>query len=57
MHKYLKGIVNLVVDVYLMKSTVWFENNLEDNIHKWGAMNQLVTDSTTVEISPQVKYI
>ena len=49
------GQETLVVNVYSMKSDKQFINMLEDNVHKRGAMDKLVSDSAQVEISNKVK--
>ena len=49
------GCETLVADVYGMKSDKQFVDMLEDNIHKRGAMDKLISDSAQVEISNKVK--
>jgi len=49
------GRDTLVADVYGMKSDKQFVDTLEDNIHKRGAMDKLISDSAQVEISNKVK--
>ena len=51
------GRKSLVTNVYGMGSTKEFVNTLEDNIRKRGAMDKLISDSATVEISARVKDI
>ena len=48
------GRVSLVIDIYGMKSTAEFVNTLEDVIRKRGAMDKLVSDGASVEISQRV---
>jgi len=45
------GRKSLVIDVFGMHSTKQFVNTLEDVIRKRGAMDKLVTDSASCEIS------
>ena len=47
----------LVADAYPMKSGKQFVNTLEDNIRRWGAMDQLLSDSAKTEISNKVMDI
>ena len=44
----------LVCDAYGIKSTKQFINTLYDNIRKWGAMDTLISDRGTYEISKRV---
>ena len=39
------GKVSLVSDIYPMRSGKQFVNTLEDNIHRHGAMDKLISDS------------
>jgi len=49
------GRETLVADVYGMKSDKQFIDTLEDNVHKRGAMDKLISDSAQVKISNKVK--
>ena len=49
------GQETLVANVYGMKSDKQFIDMLEDNVHKRGAMDKLISDSAQVEISNKVK--
>ena len=51
------GLDSMVVDVYGMKTDKEFTKTLEDNIHKWGAMDKLVSDIEKSETSGKVKDI
>ena len=51
------GKESLVSDIYPMRSGKQFVNTLEDNIHRCGAMDKLISDSATNEISHKVKDI
>ena len=51
------GRKSLVIDVYGMSNDAEFVNTLEDVIRKRGAMDKLISDSATVEISERVKEI
>jgi len=51
------GTTTLLCDVYPMKLPSMFVNTLEDNIRDRGAMNQLISDSASVEISSRVQDI
>ena len=51
------GQRSLVSDVYPMKTEKQFVNTLEDNIHKRGAMDKLISDHAQVEISNRVHDI
>ena len=48
---------SLVSDIYPMRSGTQFVNTLEDNIHRHGAMDKLISDSAKNEISHKVKDI
>ena len=48
------GRKSLVIDVFGMSSTSEFVNTLEDVIRKRGAMDKLITDSASVEMSARV---
>ena len=48
---------SLVSDIYPMRSGKQFVNTLEDNIHRRGAMDKLISDSAKNEISHKVKHI
>ena len=48
------GTKTMFIDVYGMKTDSQFVNTLEDYIHDWGAMSQLISDSDQVEISKRV---
>ena len=45
------GRKSLVLDVFGMSNSNSFMNTLEDVIQKRGAMDKLITDSATVEMS------
>ena len=51
------GKESLVSDIYPMRSGKQFVNTLEDNIHRHGAMDKLISDSAKNEITHKVKYI
>ena len=51
------GSYILVADTYPMKSRRQFVNTQEDNIRRWGAMDQLLSDSAKTEISNKVMDI
>ena len=51
------GCKTMVCDAYSMKTYKQFVNTLEDNIRTRGEMDQLISDSTQVEISERVKEI
>ena len=51
------GRDTLVADAYPMKSGKQFVNTLEDNIRRWGAMGELLSDSSKTEISNKVMDI
>ena len=51
------GKESLVSDIYPMRSGKQFVNTLEDNIHRHGAMDKLISDSAKNEISYKVKDI
>ena len=51
------GKESLVSDIYPMRSGKQFVNTLEDNIHRCSAMDKLISDSATNEISHNVKDI
>ena len=51
------GRKSLVIDVYPMSSTAQFVNTLEDNNRKRGAMDKLISDHASVEMSRRVKDI
>ncbi|MGL5917807.1 MAG: hypothetical protein ACRCYM_01000, partial [Cetobacterium sp.] len=51
------GRHSLVVDVYGMKSKAHFVNTLLDNIRQRGAMDILLSDGDTVEISQRVRDV
>ena len=51
------GKESLVSDIYPMRSGKQFVNTLEDNIHRCGAMDKLIGDSTKSEISHKVQDI
>ena len=51
------GKESLVSDIYPMWSGKQFVNTLEDNIHRYGAMDKLISDSAKNEISHKVKDI
>ena len=48
---------SLVSDIYPMRSGKQFVNTLEDNIHRHGAMDKIISDSDMSEISHKVKDI
>ena len=48
---------SLVSDIYPMRSGKQFVNTSEDNIHRCGAMDKLISDSAKTEISHKVKDI
>ena len=49
------GKESLVSDIYPMRSGKQFFNTLEDNIHRCGTMDKLISDSAKNEISHKVK--
>ena len=51
------GKESLVSDIYPMRSGKQFVNTLEDNIHRCGAMEKLISDSAKNDISHKVKDI
>ena len=51
------GKESLVSDIYPMRSGKQFVNTLEDNTHRFGAMDKLISDSAKNEISHKVKDI
>ena len=51
------GKESLVSNVYPMRSGKQFVNTLEDNIHRCGAVDKLISDSAKNEISHKVKEI
>ena len=51
------GKESLVSDIYPMRSGKQFVNTLEDNIHRHGAMDKLISDSAKNEISHKVNDI
>ena len=51
------GKDSLISDIYPMRSGKQFVNTLEDNIHRRGAMEKLISDSAKNEISHKVKDI
>ena len=51
------GRDTLVADAYPMKSGKQFVNTLEDNIRRRGAMDKLLSDSATTEVSNKVMDI
>ena len=51
------GKESLVSDIYPMRSGKQFVNTLEDNIHRCGAMDKLISDSAKNEISHKVQDI
>ena len=51
------GKESLVSDIYPMRSGKQFVTTLEDNIHRHGAMDKLISDSAKNEISHKVKDI
>ena len=51
------GKESLVSDIYPMRSGKHFANTLEDNIHRHGAMDKLISDSAKNEISHKVQDI
>ena len=51
------GKESLVSDIYPMRSGKQFVNTLEDNIHRCGAMDKLISDSAKNEISHKVMDI
>jgi hypothetical protein len=52
MHRYLLvARASMVVDVYGIKTSAQFINNLLDNIQQQGAMNRLISDSDALETS------
>ena len=51
------GRKSLVIDVFGVSSAKEFVNTLEDVIRRRGAMDKLISDSATVEISNRVKEI
>ena len=51
------GKESLVSHIYPMRSGKQFVNTLEDNIHRHGAMDKLISDSAKNEISHKVKDI
>ena len=58
--KHAQGVVgkdSLVSDIYPVRSGKQFVNTLEDNIHRHGAMDKLISDSAKTEISYKVKDI
>ena len=56
-HNFFVGKESLVSDIYPMRSGKQFVNTLEDNIHRCGAMDKLISDSAKNEISHKVKDI
>ena len=57
MAQHFVGKESLVSDIYLMWLGKKFVNTLEDNIHRCGAMDTLISDSAKIEISHKVKDI
>ena len=51
------GLRSLVLDAYPTITDTQFVNTLEDNIRERGAMNKLISDRGTYEISNKVKDI
>ena len=51
------GKDSLVSDIYPMRSGMQFVNTLDDNIHRCGAMDKLISDSANNEMSHKVKDI
>ena len=51
------GKESLVPDIYPVRFGKQFVNTLEDNIHRHGAMDKLISDSAKNEISHKVKDI
>ena len=51
------GKESLVSDIYSMRSGKQFVNTLEDNIHRCGAMDKLISDTPKNGISHKVKDI
>ena len=49
------GQETLVANIYGMKSDKQFIDTLEENVHKRGAMDKLISDSAQVETSNKVK--
>jgi hypothetical protein len=47
----------LVADVYGIKTDKEFVKTLEDNIHEWGSMDNLISDCACAETSTRTKDI